>query len=124
MNVRFFDELPESGRPRNEVRILDMGLFVFEDKRRVAVGLEITPFLEPPSIEITVTKPDGREVGSMTVVNTAETNFTLVLHLKEEEPSGEYSVRAVLYYATPGVERTDVDEMTRTFDVSHPGVRQ
>jgi hypothetical protein len=121
MQIKFFDDPLESPRPREEVRIRTLGLYVYEDRRRVAVGFDITPFLERPSIEINVINARGKLAGSMSIVNTLETNFTLTMHLRDKESTDTYEVTAVLYYATPDTERLDVHSVTREFDVTNPG---
>lgn len=119
--IRFFDDPLESPRSREDVRIRRLGLFVYEDRRRVAVGFEITPFLERPSIDVKVTNADDRPAGAMTIVDTLETNFTLTLHLRDEKPTDKYELTATLYYSTPDTERVEVHEKSATFDVTRPG---
>lgn len=121
MDIRFFDDPMETPRPREEVRIQQMGLFVYEDGRRVAVGFDLTPFLERPSLEITVINANGQPAGSMTVIETMEANFTLTLHLRDKEPTEKYELTADLYYAAPDEDRLDVHRMSASFDVTQPG---
>lgn len=121
MQIHFYDDPLETPRSREDVRIKQLGLFVYPDKRRVAVGFDLTPFLERPSIEVTVTNANGRPAGSMTIVETLETNFTLTMHLRDEEPTETYELEAAVYYATPETERVDVHSKRATFDVTHPG---
>jgi hypothetical protein len=121
MRIEFFDDPLEAPKSKEDVRIRKMGLYVFEDRRRVAVGFEITPFLERPSIEVDVTNGNGQPAGAMTIVDTSETNFTLTLHLRDSEPTDEYKLEAKLYYATPESDRADVHAMSTTFNVTRPG---
>jgi hypothetical protein len=121
MEIRFFEDPLESPKSREDVRIRTLGLYVYEDKRRVAVGFDITPFLENPSIDIQVVNANGLPAGSMSIVNTVETNFTLTLHLRDEEPTDLYMLTAALYYASPDGERVDIQKKTATFDLTRPG---
>lgn len=118
MRVNFFDESP---RPRDEVRIKNLGLHVYPDGRRVAVGFDITPFLERPSIEVKVTNANGEVAGSLNVIETLESNFSLTMHLRDKEPTDTYEVSATLYYATPESERVDVHTKTASFNISSSG---
>jgi hypothetical protein len=119
--IQFFDSSFEMPKAREDVKFNDIGFFVYEDKRRVAIGFNITRFLEGPSIEVTITNDNGETAGSLTVIETADTNFSLTVHLRDEQPTALYHVQATLYYATPETERVDVYTYTGTFDVSQPG---
>lgn len=121
MEIQFFDEPGEGPKPREEVRIKQLGLYLHEDRRRVAVGFDITPFLERPSIQVTITNPAGEKVGSLHVIESLETNFSLTVHLRDPEPADTYKVEATLYYASPERERTDVHTVTRTLDATRVG---
>ena len=121
MEIKFFDNSFETPKSREDVRFNQLGLFLYEDLRRVAVGFDLTPFLEPPSIQVTIRNPQGEEVSSLHVIETAERNFHLTMHLRDKEPAETYEVTAVLYYATPETERVNVDSITRVLDATKPG---
>jgi hypothetical protein len=118
MEIKFFEESP---RPRNEVRIKQLGLYLFADRRRVQVGFALTSFSERPSLEVIIRNPWGEEVGSLHIIETMETNFSLTMHLRDREPANTYEVTATLYYATPETEREDIHTITRTLDATRPG---
>jgi hypothetical protein len=120
--IQFFDQTSfELPKAREDVKFNQVGLFVYEDRRRVAVGFDITRFLEGPSIEVTIINDNGEPAGSLTVIETASANFSLTMHLRDEHPTDIYHVKATLYYATPETERMDVYTHEATFDVSKPG---
>ena len=119
--IDFFEDPLQDGRPRSEVRLNNLGLYVHEDGRRVAVGFDITPFAEKPSIEVTVTNARGEEAGHMTIIEAFQPNFHLTLHLRDEEPTEEYEVEAVLYYGGTDEPRMVVDSKQARFDVTQPG---
>ena len=119
--IKFFDSPLEMPRAREDVKFNAVGFFVYEDRRRVAVGFDITRFLEGPSIEVTITNDNGEAAGSLTVIETADPNFSLTMHLRDKNPTDLYHVKATLYYATPETKRMDVYAHTATFDVSRPG---
>lgn len=118
MEIKFFDEVP---KPRQEVRIKQLGLYMYEDRRRVQVGFAITPFSERPSIEVTIRNPWGEEVSSLHVIETLDSNFSLTMHLRDKVPSDTYEVTATLYYATPETEREEVHTVTRPLDATRAG---
>lgn len=121
MNINFFDDPLEGPRAREDVRFNQLGLYVHPDGRRIAVGFDITPFRERPSIEVQLFNLLGEPAGSLTVIETLESNFHLTMHLRDRNPTSEYTVRATLYYATPEEGRTDVHTLTGTVDVSEAG---
>lgn len=118
MEIKFFDEPP---LPRQEVRIKQLGLFVYEDGRRVQVGFALTQFAERPSLEVSITNPQGVEVSSLNIIETLDSNFSFTMHLRDKVPADSYTVTATVYYATPETEREDVHTVKRTFDPAQPG---
>ena len=121
MDIKFFDDPLQSPNSRDDVRIKQLGLFLFEDRRRVAVGFDITPFLERPSIQVSIRNLAGMEISSLHVIETLETNFSLTMHLRDPEPEDTYEVSATLYYATPDTERQNIQTITKILDATKPG---
>jgi hypothetical protein len=122
MDIQFFDEPEEAPRGRENVRFKQIGLFVYEDLRRVAVGLELTPFRERPCIDIRVRNSDGVMAGSMTLIETLSPNITLTMHLRDKEPTEEYTLMAQIYYDHPEQEERDEYHMEKVeFEVVEPG---
>jgi hypothetical protein len=117
MRINFFDDPLQSPRAREDVRINQLGLHVYPDGRRVAIGFDITPFLERPSIDVVVMNARGEEAASLTVIEAHEANFNLTMHLRDREPSRSYSVQVELYYRSPEEGRQPVDNKTATFVV-------
>jgi hypothetical protein len=120
MRINFYDDPLQSPRPREDVRINQLGLHVFPDGRRVAVGFDITPFLERPSIDVTVTNGHGEQAASLTVIEAYETNFSLTMHLRDKAATERYDVRVELYYRSPEEGRQTVDVKTEAFNVPGP----
>ena len=121
MQIQFFDNPLETPKSREDVRLNDLGLYVYPDGRRVAVGFNLTPFLEKPCIEVRVVNERGEPTGWLNVIETIETNFSLTMHLRDKEPTQRYEVTAVVYYATPETERMDVHKLVKTFDATQVG---
>lgn len=121
MDINFFDDPLQGPRAREDVRFNQLGLYVHPDGRRIAVGFDITPFRERPSIEVQLFNLLGEPAGSLTVIETLESNFHLTMHLRDRSPTSEYTVRATLYYATPEEGRMDVHTLSGTVDVTEAG---
>ena len=43
MDIQFFEDPLEAPKSREDVRLKELGLYVYEDGRRVAVGFNLTP---------------------------------------------------------------------------------
>ena len=121
MDINFFENPFDGPKSREQVRIKQLGLYMHEDGRRVAVGFDMTPFFERPSLQVTFINERGEEAGSLHVIETLQTNFSLTVHLRDKEPTDTYEVTAVVYYATPETERVNVHTITRTLDRTKPG---
>lgn len=121
MRINFFDDPLETPKPREDVRLKQLGLFVYPDGRRIAVGFDITPFLERPSIEVRVVNANGEVAGSLNVIQTLESNFNLTMHLRDKEPTEIYEITAVLYYTPSNEPRMIVHTLTRTFNTTITG---
>lgn len=128
VNIDFFSDPGEAPRSRDDVRFRKIGLFIHEDGRRIAVGFDITPFIERPSIEVRAFNARGDRVGSLNVIQSVETNFMLTMHLRDPEPEDYYRVTVDLYYASLEDGRTvvhslagDVDMTTRNRELIIPG---
>ena len=121
MDIQFFDDPLEAPKSREDVRLKELGLYVYEDGRRVAVGFNLTPFIERPCIEVQVVNARGEKAGWLNVIDTLDANFSLTMHMRDGRPTELYEVTAVVYYQTPESERMDVDRVARQFDMTKPG---
>jgi hypothetical protein len=121
MRIQFYDDPNEGPRSREDVRFNDLGLFVYEDGRRVAIGFDLTPFRERPSIQVWVSNADGQEAASLSVIEAMQPNFNLTLHLRDEVAKNPYEVEAIVYYLSEEGERQVVDRHVKSFDSSTAG---
>lgn len=123
--INFYDDSDMQGRPREEVRINQLGIYVYEDGRRIAVGFNITPFRERPSIEVTATNARGEVAGSMSIIEAMTPNFNVTMHLRDDNPTDGYEIQAILYYQPEDGDaeggRLLVDRKSATIDISRPG---
>lgn len=119
--INFLDDPAELPKGRADVRLLQLGFYVYEDGRRVMVGFELTPFLERPSLEINIFNENGERAASMIIVDTQTPNFSMTMHLRDANPTDTYRVDAALYYAMPNEERELVRTETAVLDMTVPG---
>lgn len=116
MQINFFDDPQQAPRSREEVEIKEIGIQLYPDGRRVAVGFALTPFIERPSLEVRVQNGLGVPAGSTTIIETLESNFTVTLHLRDNQPSNPYQLEAIVYYARPGEAPLIVHQKNVTFE--------
>ena len=100
MDIDLFEpeDIPQ---PPANVKIERLTAIAYPDGWRVRLGVEVTPFLERPSLEITVTAADGRPVVpiSLSVIETMHHSMEFTVHIRGvTNPAGQYVVRAELYY--------------------------
>ena len=97
MGIEFVD--PELLPQQPElVRFKNIFIQCYPDGRRVKVKIEVTPFLQPPDIEIVVYSPDGDQVASASIVEMGSTNLEVTLHLRGKKTSGLHSCKVKLIY--------------------------
>lgn len=122
MNIQFFDNPEETPNSRDDVKLKQLGFMVYEDLRRVMVGLELTPFIERPSIEITLANDNGQPAGSLNVIGPTTPNLSLVMHLRDAQPTETYHAHIAIYYQNPeDKERYAVDIQQASFPVTEKG---
>lgn len=93
-----FVEPSEAPVPPEEVRIRDLSVQLLPDGRRVRLGLNITPFLEPPSIEAVIRDRHGDEITSATVIGAVTPEMEITLHLRGEGDPAQYLLELELLY--------------------------
>ena len=122
----FFQDPSAIPLPPNEVRIKELRAELWPDNRRVRITLEVSPFQRRPNGEVTITNPQGEEIASASIIESIVPRLEFTMHLRGENPPGEYRVAATIFYAveaegqeTPAVEqeRMVVDEANVSFMV-------
>lgn len=104
------DEVPQ---PPEAVKIESLNARVYPDGRRVRVDVKLTPFLERPNLEFTITNTGGQEVASLSIIESMDHTFEMTVHLRGPQPSGRHTLRGELFYNPE--EQRRVQEIT--FDV-------
>jgi len=85
-NLFFADRAPA---PPAEVRIESVGLNPL-DQRRVDVAVDLTPCLEPLTVELVIVGPDDVELCSALFVGNRQWALDRVLHLRQDAQPGEH----------------------------------
>ena len=116
MDLNFFADPGLAPKPRSEIRIEGFRLSAYPEGQRVRVDIELTPFApgDRPNLEITANRPDGTQVAATSIIEAVQRTFGLTMHLREPEPSGEYTFQAVLYYG----EEPPQDTVIETIEIT------
>jgi hypothetical protein len=101
VNINFFDDT-SNNKPllREDVRIRDLRWELSPEKRRIALEFELTPFIERPSLEVYIANGRGEKAGALTIIETLDYEFSVVVHLRDKEPTDPYTIHAAVYYTS------------------------
>jgi len=101
MEINLFNDPSRVPQPKHKVKIEDFRVWTYPDRFRVKVNLSLTPFLERPNLVITARRADGLPVSDLDVIATMHYDNEFTMHLRGiDEPTGDYKLRAELYYET------------------------
>jgi hypothetical protein len=121
MRIQFYDDPKGGPKARSDVRFNRLGLFMYPENRQVAVGFDMTPFFEKPSIEVSIINERGENAASLSVIEAMQPNFSLIMHLRDPMPTDKYKVEAVLYYQSLEDGRQIVDQVEKSLDATQQG---
>ena len=98
-DILFFEDEDEAPRLPHEVEITEVQARPLPDGRRVVIQVALTPFIESPSFDVTILRPDGARERSLSVVSTMDRMNALTMHLTRPERLPEYVARVELVHA-------------------------
>ena len=98
-DILFFEQEDEAPRLPHEVEITEVQARPLPDGRRVVIQVALTPFIESPSFDVTILRPDGTAERTLSVVSTMDRMNTLTMHLTRPERLPEYVARVELVHA-------------------------
>jgi|SRR3972149_10522355 len=108
MDIHFVetDEVP---RPPDEVRFRAVRVDPLPDLQRLQFSLELTPFQQPPNLEIEILDPNQDPVSSASIIGAVDARMNLIVHLRGDPRPGAYTARVSLGYGEgPAVDHTSV----------------
>lgn len=104
------DDVP---RAPSDVRFRRVAAELYADRQRVKLTYELTPFVRRPNVDIRLEGPLGTILGSVAIIETVDSRFSLTAHLRGAPPAtGHFEVISLLGYVDlPEVDRevTPVD---------------
>lgn len=109
MDLNFVDP-EEAPVPPEEVRVRSIELKPFPDGRRLRVQLDLTPFQQRPSLEVTIFDPEGAPVAVTNIIETIDPQLEFTMHLQRASQAGRYRMRVeTAYQDGDTVDVKDVD---------------
>jgi hypothetical protein len=110
----FFQDPTAIPLPPKEVRIKSLQAEPWPDNRRVRVTLEVTPFQKRPNGEVYITNPLGDEAAAINIIESMLPRMEFTMHLRGENPAGEYRISATLFYLLePESQETPLEDRPR-----------
>lgn len=83
--------------PASSVRVESIGVNAL-DLRRVDVAVDITPCLEPLSVEMVIVGPGDVELSSIVLVDVRDWTLDKVMHLRRDATPGLYTLHVGLFH--------------------------
>jgi hypothetical protein len=88
------------------------------DRRRVDVAVDLTPCMEPLSLELVIVGPGDEELCSVLVIQSREPTLDKVLHLRRDAEPGEHTLHVGLF-----LEERLLNHAVRFFEFPEPAVQ-
>jgi hypothetical protein len=104
----FFEDEDEAPRLPQEVEIIEVQVRPLPDGRRVVIQVALTPFVESPSFDVTILRPDGTTERTLSVVSTMDRVNTLTMHLSRPDRVPEYIAHVELVHGGMVLQTRDV----------------
>jgi hypothetical protein len=96
----------DAPRAPSDVRFRRAAAEPYADRQRVKLTYELTPFFRRPNVDIRLEGPPGTVLGSVTIIETMDSRFSLTAHLRAAPPAaGHFEIISILGY----VDRPQVD---------------
>jgi hypothetical protein len=80
-----------------DIRIESVGVRPM-DERRVDVAADLTPCLQPVTVEMVIVGPDDDELACVTLVHNRDWMLDKVLHLRQDAQVGEHILHIGVFY--------------------------
>ena len=108
MDIHFSDQhaIP---LPPQDVKIKEVRVEPYPDKKRVRLFVELTPFQKNPSGDVLIFNQTGEIVASASFIEAVAPKFDFTLHLKASE-TGKFIANLILFYTSEIEERTSGEE--------------
>jgi hypothetical protein len=68
------------------------------DRRRVDVAVDLTPFLQPVTVEMVIVGPEDEELSCITLVHNRDWTLDKIMHLRQDAQPGEHILHVGVFY--------------------------
>jgi hypothetical protein len=118
--MEFYLTEPEAERlPPADTRLLDLRAEPYPDGRRLRVALDLTPFEQKPTLELTLKNPGGEIVAETSIIEVVSSSIEITLHIRtqtqresealEEITGSSFMLSGILSFPDLGqVDRRDI----------------
>ncbi len=107
----YLQDPSEAPLPPDKVRIRVLKAEPWSDSRRVKIYLEVDPFQRRPNAEVQIKNAGDQVIAQASVIESLTRKMEFNLHLRQEQPAGEYIVLARLFYSEPIPEPKEGEEI-------------
>jgi len=97
-----FQPNPDAVAP-SDVRIIHLSIQPWEDNKRIKVFIELTPFLNPPNLEIEILDHEGNVISSTNIIETILSKLVFTMHMRQLDPTNRYTVSVIVGYEGIGM---------------------
>jgi hypothetical protein len=101
--------------PPAGIRIESVGVNAL-DLRRVDVAVDLTPCVQPVTVEMVIVSPDGDELVCATLVRNRDWALDRIVHLRQDAGPGDHTLHIGVFYDGALVARA-----ARRFSFPQPG---
>jgi hypothetical protein len=77
------------------------------DRRRVDVAVDLSPCIQPLSVEMVIVGPEGEELCSILLVENRERMLDKIMHLRRDAEAGEYTLYVGVFSENKLVDRAE-----------------
>ncbi len=100
MNINIFDDPSLVPQPRDRIKIENVTVIPYEDRRRVFIEVRVTAFQERPNLLIAMLDRTGAVVNEASIIATMHPKMEFTMHMRMADPAGDYTLRVELFYET------------------------
>jgi hypothetical protein len=80
----------------SEMRIESVGVSAL-DRRRVDVAVDLTPCVQPLTVEMVIVGPDDEELACITLVRNRDWELDKIMHLRQDARPGEHTLHVGVF---------------------------
>ena len=89
-------------RPPEEVHIRAIAIDPYPDGQRLRVTIELSPFLQPPDLNLRVLDVDGQEMAELSIIEAHQTTLGLTVHPRGPDKRLPHRLEASVHYEDLG----------------------